>query len=252
VAAANDRDWELVRALICVGVYPNFGERVAKDLYRTRVESRAVVHAGSMNSHRAIIMNARAPAGGRVGLGPMERTAALSFGESVASIEELDDVPEDYVVGSSVVKDDNVVTSLSGIEMSRFLCYQELQRVETVCYLRLTTIMDPLALVLLAPCGQRGGGTACLWRESLVAGSGSIVYTRLESLLEVEVKDFNTARVLDDVRYWIWKYLDWKVWWKMRKQLEAVDEIEQRDQERLGKLLIQEVSDIIRSRKYSN
>ncbi|KAI9360450.1 P-loop containing nucleoside triphosphate hydrolase protein [Zopfochytrium polystomum] len=248
-ANTTSNDLSMVRAILCGALFPNMAEVVAKDEYRSNTDYRLRLTGGSANSWRGLLVAS--------GGDPLATQTANSnpgngggLHRSSSSSDFLDWVPDDPT--------DDLQPDVAGAPLPpRLLCYQEKQRVDGLVYMRSTTRADPLALLLFAPSSQTetggsGDGTTHLQWTRLDGKPAAV----LAGWIRIQLQDEQRARVIDEVRGWIEKYLDWTIWRRVvRKKLHdrSRDEDESfEEQERLGKMLVREVAGLIGSSSRGN
>ncbi|KAJ3101417.1 ATP-dependent DNA/RNA helicase dhx36 [Phlyctochytrium bullatum] len=214
---ANDTG--VVRAILCGALFPNVAEVCRKDEYRSGEESRLRLTSSTVNSWRGLVIcsgvvdpNAPGP------LDPNAMQARLLRGRGGPGAGSGPGIP-----GRNTPLDTDTLDSASDNDEKessqqndfpgaplpvRLLCYQEKQKVDGAIYLRSTTKADPLALLLLSP-GQmaRDGAASLNWTR--LEGRPAAV---LGGWLMIQVQDEVKARIVDDIRQWLSKYLDWIVW----------------------------------------
>ncbi|KAJ1563174.1 hypothetical protein HK405_010244, partial [Cladochytrium tenue] len=129
-------------------------------------------------------------------------------------------------------------------------------RVDGLLYMRSTTRADPLALLLFAPSGSTETGRSAYVSED---GGSYLQWTRLDGKpaavlsgwIKIQLEDEQRARVVDETRGWIERYLDWVIWRRAVRNRGFESSIHgseaEAEEERLGKLLIREVAGLVGS-----
>ncbi|KAJ3323750.1 ATP-dependent DNA/RNA helicase dhx36 [Blyttiomyces sp. JEL0837] len=253
-ANEHSQDMAMVRAILCGALFPNIAEVMGKDEYKSNTDYKLRLTGGSVNSWRGLLS---ATPGADAALGVSTSIAQPSAsgqqgGKSsggYASADLLDWVPDDGPI-------DDAAIELSGAPLPpRLLAYQDKQRVEGLVYLRSTTRVDPLALLLFAPSGPSDFNQDAYADVKM----SSLAWTRLENRpaamlsgwIKVQVQDEQRARVIDEVRGWLAKYLDWMIWRRAVRKQEGYGsqqdkgEMSEEEEERLGKVLVREVVGVI-------
>ncbi|KAJ3192575.1 hypothetical protein HK101_006289, partial [Irineochytrium annulatum] len=247
-ANTHASDFGLVRAILCAALFPNVAEVAAKDEYRTPSENKLRMTNGSVNSWRGLCISSGIDTNGTpIDVGkpstmrnssPM-RTSLSGRATPVDLSSDLLDIDND--------DDDKEAENIGAPLPARVLAFQDKQRVDNLLYMRQTTKADPLALLLLASgaVDRRMVSRAVRDNPSL-----SLQWTKYEGRpaammagwLMIQVTDEQRARVIEEVRGWLSKYLDWVVWTKAHHKGETDDA---KDQDALGRSLIAEVASLL-------
>ncbi|KAJ3210622.1 hypothetical protein HDU67_005159 [Dinochytrium kinnereticum] len=236
-------DMGMVRAILCGSLFPNVAEVYGKDEYRSLNDAKLRLTGGSVNSWRGLVISS-----GADGPPPPEHPAVtgkpvLARGRQtpVDTSDVLDSVSDDEDDKESIQ-----ATEFMGAPLpTRLLSFQDKQRVDGGVYLRSTTRADPLALLLLSP-GQmaRNGAASLNWTR--VEGRPAAI---LGGWLRIQVQDEQRARIIEDIRAWLAKYLDWIVWNRaLRKEKGGSATAMGANDDELGRRLIKVVGTMLRMR----
>ncbi|KAJ3416313.1 hypothetical protein HDV05_002253 [Chytridiales sp. JEL 0842] len=261
-------DMAMVRAILCGALFPNVAEVTGKDEYRSSTDYKLRLTGGSVCSWRGLLGSAgvadalNAPSGTTSSQQQLDKPSdAGSPLRRIGSSASLSNIAPSRKSGyqSDILDfpDDLDDTSAQVPEFfgaplpPRLLCYQDKQRVDGGLYLRSTTKADPLALLLLAPAES----------ESRSSNAASLPWSRLEgkpaavlaNWIRVQVPDEYRARIIDETRTWLARFLDWSIWRNTSRKHKRFDAGSEEDRskdeeaERLGKSLLKEVVGIIGS-----
>ncbi|KAI8848525.1 P-loop containing nucleoside triphosphate hydrolase protein [Chytridium lagenaria] len=242
------QDMGLVRAILCGSLFPNIAEVMGKDEYRSLNDPKLRLTGGSVNSWRGLVIcsgveepNPPVPEHPAVVGKPVHQKGRQTpvDGRGRQTPIDTSDVLDSVSDDESGQQTDFVGAPLP----TRLLSYQDKQRVDGLVYLRSTTRADPLALLLLSPGQMARNGAASLNWTRLDGRPAAI----LGGWLRIQVGDEQRARIIEDVRNWLAKYLDWIVWNRALRKERRGGGVEVKSDEEIGKELISVVAGLIGS-----
>ncbi|KAI9092700.1 P-loop containing nucleoside triphosphate hydrolase protein [Phlyctochytrium arcticum] len=139
------------------------------------------------------------------------------------------------LTGSSVNSWKGVVTAPPPLP-PRILAFQDKQRVDGALYMRSTTRVDPIALVLFADPQTVVRDTTELDKPAFW----------VDDWLQIRVPSVYHLRVLQELKMWMEKYLTWVFWAQSRaNSRKSIDAEERKRMEQLGSMLIREIAALV-------
>jgi hypothetical protein len=278
-ANTHSSDMAMVRAILCGALFPNVAEVTAKDEYRSSTDYKLRLTGGSVNSWRGLLgasgadgisVQSAAQQQNQQQTQPSNNASSgYGAGNSRGPADLLDFVDDDP-------EDPSGTLDLLGAPLPpRLLCYQDKQRVDGLLYLRSTTRADPLALLLLAPSeGDSSYNSNYNSSNPSLAVTSSLPWTRLEGQpaavlagwIRIQVQDEQRARIIDETRSWLARYLDWAIWrhaskrsrgnggggggygndgYRRLERASSDDLAGEQEQDRLGQVLLREIVGVI-------
>ncbi|TPX69116.1 hypothetical protein SpCBS45565_g02690 [Spizellomyces sp. 'palustris'] len=221
----------MVRAILCGALYPNVAEVAGKDEYYSRTDSKLRLTGSSVNSWKGVVNSAGQPARGQAGVNSGRGTPAGSTATS--DVFDYDNIPDD--------DDDSTLDDISNSATvpplpPRLLSFQEKQRVDMGLYLRNTTRVDPIALVLFADPGSVKPATA--------GAPGFLI----DAWVRVNVSSVHEMRVLIELKEWLHKYLQWAIWSRQQSRHRygrREEQVIRANWNTLGKMLVRELASVV-------
>ncbi|KAJ3273678.1 ATP-dependent DNA/RNA helicase dhx36 [Borealophlyctis nickersoniae] len=223
-------DMKMVRAVLCGALYPNVAEVCGKDEYKAGTGGKMRLTGSTVNCWRGV----STPNSSSSSAAATTRSSRPQFPGFPSSANDTASVSSDF----DVPDQDDTASTCGDTDISvplppRLLTYQDKQRVDGGLYMRTTTRADPIALLLF------GNSRDVYWTRSSGSGTVSRPAAVMDGWIRIEVGDERRARVVQECREWVARYLEWCVWRRVKGLEDGSEE------EVLGREFVREVVTLV-------